>query len=387
MLLALLLLAAPGLVQYASSGMERNNSDTYTIHLPEPAQAGNLLVICLTADAASSWSVPHDDKGGTWTAGPTRSTNQTVSMFYSQNAKGGARLLTAPCVGGNCSQAGHMQVSEFNNVATAAALDTSGDNNLSTASQSVSLTTATDGDLVLICSNDTAASPAITSLAANGSGIPVIADYLGGNWLGYEVQTTHGAISPGFTQSGADNWTSVAAAFKPALAGSPGAAGVRVNSVQHFPYPATAHTTKLPSLGNLLVCLFNSGDVHLSGLSDSNGNSWTRILSDQELTDGGAAGDFWYAANAATSVNLVLTTTYSATSVGTNHLVCYDIAGAAAAPLDVTATSKGDQVTTGNNAVDSITPTTSDGIAIAHFPISFHTMTGMAEGVGPRTSS
>jgi hypothetical protein len=30
--------------------------------------------------------------------------------------------------------------------------------------------------------------------------------------------------------------------------------------------------------------------------------------------------------------------------------------------------------------VDSITPTTSDGIAIAHFPISFHTMTDMASG-------
>jgi hypothetical protein len=208
----------------------------------------------------------------------------------------------------------------------------------------------------------------------------MIADYVGGNWMGYEVQTTHGAISPGFTQSGTDNWTSVAAAFKPALAGSPATAGMSIKSVQHFPYPATAHTNKLPSLGNLLVCLFNSGDVHLSGLSDSNSNSWTRILNDQELTDGGAAGDFWYAANAATSVNLVLTLTYSATSVGTNHLVCYDIAGAAAAPLDVTATSKGDQVTTGNNAVDSITPTTSDGIAIAHFPISFHTMTGMARG-------
>jgi hypothetical protein len=118
MLLALLLLAAPGLVQYASSGMERNNSGTYTIHLPQPAQAGNLLVICLAADASATWNTPSDDKSGTWTAGPTLSTNQTVTMFYSMNAKGGASLLTAPCAGGNCTQAGHMQVAEFNNVAT-----------------------------------------------------------------------------------------------------------------------------------------------------------------------------------------------------------------------------------------------------------------------------
>src|SRR3954469_23102871 len=89
MLLSGSISAAPGLVQYVSSGMERNNSGTYTIHLPQPAQAGNLLVICLAADATATWSVPSDDKSGTWTAGPTLSTNQTVSMFYSQNAKGG----------------------------------------------------------------------------------------------------------------------------------------------------------------------------------------------------------------------------------------------------------------------------------------------------------
>src|SRR5262245_25364789 len=63
--------AVPTLVQHVATGMDRYPINTLTIQLPNPARAGNCLILGVQFNSAGSVGSVIDEKGNNWIAGPT----------------------------------------------------------------------------------------------------------------------------------------------------------------------------------------------------------------------------------------------------------------------------------------------------------------------------
>lgn len=131
----------------------------FDFRLPNPALAGNCLILGVTASAGITISTPTDDGGNTWTAGPTAtdSTNhQQGAIFYALNVVAGTRHITIPFSSFLAPTRGDtfcaVKCSEFFNVALSAASDGSNGNaNSGTSWTAGSFTPTTNGDLIWNC--------------------------------------------------------------------------------------------------------------------------------------------------------------------------------------------------------------------------------------------
>ena len=380
----------PTLVQHVATGMDRYPINTLTIRLPNPAGAGNCLILGVQFNSTGSVASVTDDRGNNWIAGPTTTNvgfSKRMNMYYVLNAVNGTRTITVH-FSGLTTTPGFPQavVSEFYNVATSNAFD--GSSASSTSRTAGPITTTAPGDLIyewgasLSSSNINGGAYNGTSITA-GTGFTLLsADLQVGSSDQYHIQPTAGPITPTFSASGSATWGSVAIALKSATAGTAPPPGIRIIHLQHTLLQSVraqnrsgAIVMQFPSSGNLLVGLFNGAGPTVTGVTDAFGNIWSHPAS--ATTTGGAgvtSAQIVYAANATTNSTLSgITVGLSEVGAGDDMFNLYDITGAAISPFDLATTNLGNQTSNGPLTSGIITPISPNGLVFHVNSIFFHT--------------
>jgi hypothetical protein len=386
---------APTLVQHVATGMDENPVTTLRITLPNPAGAGNALILGVQFVSSGTISSIADNEGNTWATGPTvtdASAGQTMRLYYALGVTGGTQTITIT-FGGLSSTPGLPQavVSEFYNVAQISAED--GSSGSATSRTAGTITTTAPGDLIYhwgVDFSDTNSNGGAyngSSITAGAGFTLLSADLQVGSADQYEVQSSAGSIDPTFTATGSATWGSLALALKSASAGTPPPAGIRIVHIQHTLLSngnvqgrTTPVVMQFPSSGNLLAGLFNGPSYGITGISDSASNTWASVTSSNPTACGGPAfpTPIWYAANAATSPTLSnITVTVGGTNPGGVMFNLYDITGAATSPFDKAAIAGGDQTSSGNLTTTTLTPSTANGLVLNNTAIDYHTLNGI----------
>jgi uncharacterized repeat protein (TIGR01451 family) len=392
----------PTLVQHVAGGMDNNFATTLKISLPNPAGAGNAMILGVRFNAAGSIASVSDDRGNSWLTGPTV-TNSSVTissrmnLYYALNIAAGTQTITIAFngLGGPGGSYGFPQavISEFYNVATVSAFDGMSGN--ASARSAGAITTTSAGDLIYEWGTDVSAGDFNYGVQFNGTSITagagftlLSADLQTGSADQFAIQTSAGTIGPTFSASGSDVWSSLAIALKSASSGTPPPPGIRIVHVQHQMVAWPGHTTPanvaFPSSGNLLVGLFTSTIAFIGGVTDSNGNAWLSAASTPGPPGGNPTGaQIVYAPNASTGSTLtnISLNLSPACSSGDCNLVLYDIAGATTSPFDKARTATGNQLNAGPVTMTSLTTAAGNELTLAVASINFHTINA-ANGAG-----
>lgn len=396
----------PTLVQHVGPGAGTNltvlgaaANDTvtdYIMRFPNPGGAGNAILVGVTHDdgSAATESVS-DDQSNTYTL--VKRTHDTTkgqfgSVFEAHNITGGVLQVKVSFSVGTIAVLGTMD--EFRNVATSSPVDVSSGNfGASTSMTAGSMAPGTSGDLLWqVAFTDSTASLPLTSFTV-GSQSNITWQFLGtekmwGTGVQYGVYNSTSAINPTYTIAatggGNANFISIAVALKPASAGTAPGGGIRVFEVQHFntrneTAASVAFFWPTGALGNtnLLVIEFISGGTYkISSISDTASNTWMQAGS--TITNNSNVQIF-YAANPSASSLLTVTCTMSG-SFSTGHgatFMGFEISGAAASPLDATASATGNDTTGSPITGATLTPNTSNGLVVSVIGIAFDSVTGI----------
>ena len=369
--------ARPTLVQNLSSYTNRDAEvgNDFIINLANPSLANNCLILALTNAYSPTRTISvSDDKGNTWTKGPHTdfvANTQTTTIYYALGVVAGTQTITIHFDAAIFNV--HATVSEWYNIATSAAAN--GSSAASDVASPVSPGTftpgnndANGGNLIYHHAIAIPGAGSLGNLASTVSAITVgtgftlaSANRQLASISQYSVQTTAAAINPTLTVGEADHFNTIAIALRAAVAGTaPSTRGIRVQNVQHTFHPWSGSTTvNLPSSGNLLALTapVNTGQDAITGVSDSKGNSWTKVAG--ESLD---SPQFWYAVNAAPASDLTIS--FNLANNTALVVMAWDIIGAATAPFDKFAEATGAQALAGDDITGAplITPTTANGL-------------------------
>ena len=381
--------STPTLVQHVSTfvNIGGDNGNPYWVNLPNPALAGNTLIMGMSyVFTAGETNGVSDDKGNNWTQITTipvsPSAGKGVSFIWiATNVIAGTDKIR---VGLKSATYGwNANISEFYNIAAVNPIDTSA----SAASNTPSIgpgiiTTATAGDLLwdyAYDNNSTGTQGTLTNFVFNNAWIPLSADNQFGMMAEYQVKSSAGAItSTNIVNSGStEGFNSLIVALKPAKQGT-APTGVRIVHCYHTLFGlSNTNTIQFPTSGNLLLVetSFPQYQNQITSFSSSPANTWT-------YSDWPANGQpqIEFATNANSSTAMTILPNVNKASNGEMTLVCYDVTGVLANPLDTTCGYKTNTFpTTTQLAVETnmptITPTT-NGII---FAVS-------ANGTGPTTN-
>ena len=388
--------ATPTLVQFTSgSNTQGNSTGSYLISLPNPSLPGNLLACGFTRESGTATTTVSDDRGQTWTAGPTNTdtiNGELSALYYFPNTTAGVRQITIHF----SAQKQFIAAAcwEFYNVALTSPADGSAGHsdlgNPSTTVTSGSFTTGTAGDLILMYGFRDGGNNTVWTQGTSPWKL-TSADVADGSFSQYQIQASAGAINPTLTADGQVDWTAVGAGFKAAAAGTAPGAGMRVIGVLHnsINSGSLAFNTGAPTNGNMLVavyigpagldlCPMSGGTGNCAGkpgVVDSNSNSWTRsgaILA--------AAGDSqqYYSCNATSGTTMKITFNSNNTITGAN-LWLYDVAGAASTCFDKQTTTTGTQSgSAGDITGATLTPASANGVLIGSADVANNYMSGTA---------
>jgi hypothetical protein len=393
----------PAFVQSVNASLERatglswTSTLNYNAVLPNRSRAGNTLIAIIqgsNSGLASGSFVVTDDQSNTWTfaAAVNDATNTWgCAIYYASNVLAATRTITIQNNLGSDFVRPQVSVREYQNVG---ALDTSSTHIGSSASATAgSLTPTVTGDLLLqfVCR------PATVTLATSswtaGSQANITwaldsADLRDGNAVQWGVYTSTSAINPTCTMGDSSAFLSIALAFKPLAQGGPRAAGIQILRVHHINLPGsglagvagvgsafTSPTTiAFPCSGNLLVIARISGSSTMTAVTDSKSNTWADC--GEGVIQNSSVVQMWAAVNATPDTQLTLTVTHN-TIVDTT-LLLYDIAGAAASPIDAHASTTGSQGSPGNITSVAITPVTANGLVLGIIGVDFNTVDGLS---------
>ena len=368
----------PALVQNVSTYTNRDGEvgNDYIVNLPTPTLASNCLILALTnAYSATRTILISDDKGNAWTAGPHVdfvANNETTTLFYALGVAAGTQRITIHFDASIFDV--HATVSEWTNIATAAAVNGSrGAAGVASPVSAGSFTPgnndANGGNLVY---QHAIAIPGVGALGNLSSTVTAVTAGAGFTLASanrqlasisqYTVQTTATAINPTLTaaQGSGDRFNTIAIAFKAAAAGTAPASGIHIQNVQHtfHPFPGSS-TVNLPSSGNLLALTapVNTGQDAISSVTDSKGNHWTKVAGESSFSP-----QVWYAANAAPGSDLTIS--FNVANNTGIIVMAWDIAGASTAPFDKFTEATGAQATAGADITSApvITPSTAHGL-------------------------
>ncbi len=386
--------AVPTLVQHVSGSNSRNNNFAspfcYHFQLPNPTTAGNAVVVGVTFNRNPTPSVT-DDKNNSYVVEVNHfdsANTQSIAIAAAFNVTGGARLINL-CF--NSDPGGFVQpvASEFANVT---AIDGSGAGAAGTGTSVAagSITPSASGDLVYQVAFSLSANQS-SFTAGSQSNIAwslLSADLLDGFAGQYGVYNSTAAINPTVSMGTSQNWVSAAVLLKSSQSGGI-PSGMRIVHLEHEnvpsnpgagasgPFPNPLHL-QFPSSGNLLVAMVGGGNPpnQVLNLTDSNGDTWISAPNTTQSTNDPGVQAF-YAANAKSSANLALTATWT-NSGGDQTIFLYDVAGAAASPLDVGTGATGTQTIAGDLTVFSLTPASSGELVFVQTVWRFNTGAGLA---------
>lgn len=216
-------LAVPALVQATHTPLAGGSSTTVTAAFSSNITAGSLVVVWITwgYDSPKPSSVT-DSEGNTYVEIPNTYVSDTpmyqyTNLYYKENTTctgpcGGA-TVTATWAAGKTYRA--MTIAEFSGVATTSALDQSIGQlqNSTTAPTSTSVSTSTNGQLVVGTTFDSSSSSVTITLESSSVSNTGPTD---GAAMQYEIQTSSGSIASDFTFSGARNAQTAVATFRDA---------------------------------------------------------------------------------------------------------------------------------------------------------------------------
>lgn len=377
----------PTLVQHVSQSNAQGYALTaYRIRLPNTTQSGNCLIVGVNSASSGVTPTVTDDHGDVYTQVVSNSDgNQAVSLFVALNIVGGVQNITVQFSSATAYVA--AVASEFYNVATANAVDGShATNGVGTSITAGSFTPTTSGDLIYqFTVQDSTSNPIISFMQGSNPWSLLSADLMDSMSAQYQVQSTASPLNPGMSMSPANGWNSAAMALKSASSGSD-IAGMHVVHLQHNALPANTGSPiflQFPSTGNLIVVSWIGAPGHtVTGVSDSNGNSYSQIGSEVGNNDSGE-NQMFYAPSAATGPTMSPSLTTSGTDIAGSTVQFFDISGAAGSPLDSVAgwqTATGGQSASGSVTAVSITPSTPGGLVITSIGVASNTVTGVSPG-------
>ena len=417
---------------YALNGAACSVSDTpgsgapdpvfsYTCPLPNPTGAGNLLIVMLRFKNNSVPVSFTDEPGNTYkqaTSCYDRSNDTVTSLYYVENTRPGARLITVLFTSflhrffHRFSHTSASRVSmgeyEFYNVAQSSALDQAachvGSAATTVTSGTVPLLSAS-GDLVFdygmveSATMITGCSPSSQANITWTQRTTMILDNQP-QCVQYGIYNATAPFSPSFTVDTSVNYVSASAAFKAAPGGSAPPRAIRVVYVQHdnsIVQNLTTALTQMPIQGNLAVIMYTGSDDYPTAISDGT-NSWRTVGANQvcneinsppEKSGEGQCSSIWYATVSTPGtykLDYARQTNSQPASFGDSYLT-FDITGAAASPVDTGFGSGGLASTTGKQPisgsggpVQTITaaPSGKNELILVSENQQFDTMTGLS---------
>jgi hypothetical protein len=389
----------PELVQHVSGSNVRANSFSspycYYLWLPGYTTAGNAVVVGFTFNSAIAATVT-DDKNDAFTMAANyydSADSQSIAIAAAFNVAAGAREISV-CFAGDPGGYVQPMATEFANV-TGVDVASAGNRGAGTALTAGSITPSASGELAYqigyaMTTNQNQSSFTAGSQASTAWDL-LSADLMDGLAAQYGVYNSTSAIDPTMSMGTSGTWISAAVLLKTGSAGGV-PSGMRIVHLDHenipthtssggsgnpFPNPLTL---ELPCSGNLEVAQMGGGNPTnlITGMTDSNGNSWQQAGS--TMTSGDTDIQTFYAASASCSNTLTVTVQWNSTD-GDQTILFYDVAGAAASPLDTTGSATGTQSTAGNLTAFSIIPSTSSTeIIFAMMPVDYNTVTGLVNG-------
>lgn len=352
----------PTLVQHISSGRDNTSgysNPTYKFFLPNPTLAGNCLVLRFDHDSSITTSSVKTDQGNTFSSGPSINTGGHVLETFYTTATAGSQIIsltTSGTVENSDNASGDL--SEFYN--TNCTVDVSG----ASSSRSITLSPTAANDLIWQSADDTSTlTPNITSMAV-GSGYYMLQGNVSqGTFSQYKTGASSGSQSASFQTSDSDSWQSAAIAFKSAATGTaPPSTGIRVVNMYGEIFGNSTHTMYVPCSGNLLIGLWSSPLVIITGANSSSPATWSAGAS--SVGSSGTAQVF-YGQGMNCNSQMTMTPTYSVEgSGGLNFLVMMDVVGASASAHDVDAINVGLQIAGLSLTTGTITPTTANGLVV-----------------------
>jgi len=386
---------------------------TYTCPLPNPTNAGNLLVVMVRWQNNSLPTVSFTDEPGNTYTNATTCTDApagtVTGLYYVENTKPGARNITVHF--SSYSGGVAMGEYEFYNVAQSGALDQAACNvgSASTAVTAGALPAlGASGDLVFQygmidrAAMITGCTPSSQANIAWTQRTTMILDNQP-QCAQYGIYNVAASFSPSFTVNTGVNYVSASAAFKAASAGTPPTSGIRVNYIQHdnsIIQNLTSAVTQMPIIGNLAVIMYTGSDDYPTAISDGT-DTWTtvgpnqvcnEIISPPEKTAEGQCSSIWYASVASPGTyKLNFTRQINSQGAGFgDSYITFDISGAAASPVDTgfglsgLASATGQQGLSSGGPVTTITaaPSGTNEVILVSENQQFDTMTGLSSPSG-----
>lgn len=377
--------AVPSLIQNTSgsflvAAQSSSKANFVTVSNPDPGIAGNTLIMLILHESFGITSTITDATGGnTWTKACTVSDSGNhldMDVWVAFNIVAGTRRVTATF----SSQADDVspRLLEFNNVT---AVDgCGGQTGSGTSVTSGSITPTVTGDLVLQNVFRSGTIQATSYTPGSQSNITwqlADADLRESGSTQWGVYNSTSALNTTMSMAGSTSWISSSIFLKNGASGGTPTSGIRVRSTQHnniFPTaeggPSGTFNLQLPSSGNLLVAAFSSGGNSITSITDSNSNTW---VSAGLTPHNDTLCQIWYAANATSSNNLVVTVSKDAYNTA-DTIVFFDVLGAATSPFDNATQATGTQGSRSDFNTNSITPTTSNGLIIAEMGVALNTI-------------
>lgn len=375
-------------------GGSMSNTPTYQCPLPEPAQAGNAIILGLFSDNSGSptWSVS-DDKSNNWTlaASAKDSNGNILAIYFALNVAAGTRMLSVKSSAGTNGYVA-VSASEYYNIATSSALDAQSCSTgaSSTTISAGTITPASSGDLLWQWAADANANtPQISSFSA-GSQTNITwqlngTDINDGDATQAGVYNSTSALNPTFKNGTSAPFDSCVVALKAANAGSAPTRAFRIVHMLHAEMnssSASSYPVQMPTSGNLFVISFSSGGNTISSITGNPSNAW--------LSTGGPTNpdnqtyfpnqQIYYAANATPSNSMTLSIGQTGALTGTTYMI-YDFVGAAASPFDADSggqegnqDSAVSQLTTCSNC---LTPSSANEVILGNVGQDWCTVTGI----------
>lgn len=366
-------------------------------YLPQVAGTNNAIIVFQTASPGDTITVA-DDQSDTFYAGPLEddTTNgQTVQFLYATGVNGSARELQVHHSATDAWTTGWAMV--CTNVATANALDASTGNFASSNSVTAgSVTPNNSGDLWVHAFWNDYTTGAIGSITA-GSQTNITwalaqadrAQAIGGQW---GVYSSTSASNPTMSTTGTAGFNSIAMALKSSSAGTAfPSTGIQVNAMKTLwigtgsggglaTLPRTEQFPCASSNNSMVIEWLGGSSGVLSGLTDSNSNTWTATGSTACNAGGGCSRAF-YAQNATVSPtqNITISGTVDADSA---KVYCIS-GGKTSGFFDKTANANGTQSSAGAlTAITGFSPSTSNGLVFGTLSVASNTQTGTSSPSG-----
>lgn len=388
-------------------GTTVNTCPNQTICLPYTVAplTGNALVACYTYSDSPASTPSLSDGVNTWVVDKVvddTTNSKKVAIAHALNVSSATQLQIA--FGANVTNVGALY-KEYNNILSASAVDQSSSNTSASGSSTVtagSQTPTAANDLLLQCSQRTQ-TPLTTSFTAGSQsnitwtlGITDVIDGLFSQW-GQDSATV--AINPTMTMANNSGYASVSLSLKTGTQGSPRPTGsmtpigllraditdtiANTNPiVLQFPCDGANGIT-----GDMSTGMQTGTSWRVTGITDSNSNTWTQIGSLLGNNNTGQTQHF-YSQNPTCTNNMTVNvaTTGLSDTVKDGTFYLYAWAGADTSSLFRQEYTSGGQLGNGSGGpftwFDPASPGVANGCAVASLEEGFNTSVGITSPSG-----